>query len=115
MSADSLSLIAGTALTLIFSYVPGLNTKFAEKPAEIKRLIMLGLLVVVAAAVYGVSCLGYGEGFGITVVCDQQGAVALAQALVIAIIANQSVYAVSPKPAKVQEAREASFLEGFSE
>jgi exosortase/archaeosortase len=108
-------LLAGSVLSLVFSYIPGLNTWFAGKAPEFKRLFMLGLLVLVAAAVYGVACLGYGSGFGINVTCDQAGAIALFQALILAIIANQSVYAVTPKTGAVQEARKDSAFEALAE
>lgn len=115
MTAGELSLIAGALLSLIFSYVPGLNSAFAGLATEIKRLIMLGLLVLVAGAVYGLACLGYAEGFGILVVCDQAGALALVQALVLAIIANQSVFSITPKTGAVQEARKDAIFEALSE
>jgi len=76
---------------------------------------MLVLLVVVASAVYGLACLGYAESFGISVVCDQAGALALVQALVYAIIANQTIYTVSPKTGAVQEARNDAVFEALSE
>jgi len=96
MSADVLSLIAGAVLSLAFSYVPGLKDKFAPLAPEKKRLIMLGLLVVAASAVYGLSCAGWGAAWGIAVVCDQAGAQALVTSLILAIAANQGVYSITP-------------------
>ena len=115
MSAESLSLIAGSALSLIFSYVPGLNAKFAGLSAEVKRLIMLGLLILVAAGVYGLGCSGFGAEFGVAITCDREGLVGLIGSLVVAIIANQSVYAISPKTNAVQEARSDAVFEALAE
>jgi len=115
MSAESLSLIAGSALSLVFSYVPGFNAKFASLSAEIKRLIMLGLLVLVSAGVYGVACTGYGAQLGIAVTCDQEGLVALGSALLLAIIANQTTYTISPKTGAVKEARKDAIFEALAE
>ena len=96
MSAESLSLIAGTFLSLIFSYIPGAKGWFMQFEPEVKRLIMLGLIILSAAVVFGLSCLGWGFELGITPVCDQTGLLGLVQQIVIAIIANQSIYAISP-------------------
>ena len=115
MSAEALALTAGTFLTLFFSYVPGLNAKFAAQSEEVKRLIMLILIGGVAVGVYGVACLGYGEPFGITVACDQAGALGLIQAFVVAAIANQSVYKRAPKTPAVQEARKEAAFEALAE
>ena len=95
MSAEALALYSGVALSLVFSYVPGLNKKFDGLQPDYKRLIMLGALVLTAGIVFGISCSGWLD-VGIT--CDQAGIVALLQAFVLALIANQSAYAISPKP-----------------
>lgn len=97
MSAESLSLVAGTILSLTFSYVPGAHRWFAQFEPEIRRLIMLALLVLSAGVVYGLSCLGWATEWGITLNCSQSGLMGLIEQLVIAIIANQSVYAISPR------------------
>ncbi len=97
MSADTLSLIAGTALSLIFSYVPGVHNWFELQSSTKKRMIMLGLLTLSAGAGYGISCLGWGAEWGIAITCDKAGALSLIEQLIMAIIANQSIYAISPK------------------
>lgn len=97
MSAESLSLAAGTILSLTFSYVPGASSWFERFEPEIRRLIMLALLVFTASVVYGLSCLGWASEWGISLTCDQSGFLGLIEQLVIAIIANQSIYAISPR------------------
>ena len=96
MSAESLSLIAGTFLSLIFSYIPGAKDWFMQFEPEVKRLIMLGLILISSAVGFGLSCLGWGFDLGINLSCDQSGLLGLVQQIVIAIIANQSIYAISP-------------------
>jgi len=96
MSAESLSLIAGTFLSLIFSYIPGAKDWFMAFEPEVKRLIMLGLIVFSAGVIFGLSCLGWSFDLGINLSCDQSGLLGLVQQIVIAIIANQSIYAISP-------------------
>lgn len=97
MSANTLSLIAGAALSLAFSYIPGLRADFdALDPTE-KRLVMLGLLLVTAVAVQILACLGWGAEWGLNLACDRAGIAGLLEQLIIAVIANQSVFAISPR------------------
>ena len=93
MTAETLSLAAGIALSLIFSYVPGLNAKFKALAPDFQRLIMLGSLAVTAVVVFGIACSGL---FEVGITCDQAGAVQLGTAFVLALIANQAAYAISP-------------------
>ena len=93
MSAETLSLAAGIVLSLIFSYIPGLNAKFTALDPDYKRLIMLGALLVTAFGVFGIACSGW---FEVGIECNQAGAVQLGTAFVLALIANQAAYAISP-------------------
>ena len=97
MSAETLSLIAGAILSLCFSYIPGLSERFDALIQTKKRLIMLALLIVVAGSVYGLSCLGWGADWGIVLSCDRAGLSELIKQLILAIIANQGVYAITPR------------------
>ncbi len=96
MSAESLSLIAGTFLSLVFSYIPGAKDWFMHFEPEVKRLIMLGLIILSAGVVFGLGCLGWDADLGISLSCNRSGLLGLVQQIVIAIIANQSIYAISP-------------------
>ena len=97
MSANTLSLIAGAALSLAFSYIPGLREDFELLDPTEKRLVMLGLLLVTTVAVEIMACLGWGALWGLNLTCNQTGIAGLIEQLVIAIIANQSIYAISPR------------------
>ena len=97
MSADTLSLFAGSVLSLLFSYVPGLNSKFEQLDSTYKRLAMAGLLLVVALAVVGIACAGFAADLGLTVTCDKAGAIGVLRSFVLALAANQSTYAISPR------------------
>jgi hypothetical protein len=96
MSAESLSLIAGTVLSLMFSYLPGARNWYDQFSPEVKRSIMLGLILLSGGIVYGLSCLGWGTEWGIAPICNETGLMGLIEQVVIAIIANQSIYAISP-------------------
>lgn len=102
MSANVLAGLAGIVLSLLFSYIPKLNAKFAALAPEVKRLIMLGLLALVAGGVYGISC----SGWWVAVTCDQAGIKQLVEAFIAAIIANQSVYSITPQTPAVRTAKE---------
>ncbi|UCD42307.1 MAG: hypothetical protein JSV69_01425 [Chloroflexota bacterium] len=97
ISAESLSLVAGTTLSLFFSYVPGLRSWFDEFNPEFRRLIMLAMLLCSASLVYGLTCLGWAAEWGVSLTCDRAGLFGLVEQLVLAIIANQSIYAITPR------------------
>lgn len=103
MSAENLSLIAGTGLSLVFSYVPGAKDWFMRFDPQIKRSIMLGLILLSSGVIYGLACLGWGADFGITLGCSRSGLFTLVQQVVLAIIANQGVYAISPRKTQISE------------
>lgn len=92
MSAELLSSVAGILLSLIFSYVPGLSTKYEALETTQKRLVMLGALVIVTGAMFGFACLGW---FGVPLTCDQAGIEQLLGAFVLALTANQATYLVT--------------------
>lgn len=92
-SPESLAMLAGAVLSLLFSYVPGLSDWYGKLNPTYKRLIMAGLLLVVTGAVFGLSCAGILSG----VVCDKSGLIDLVWTFILTIVANQSVYAISPR------------------
>lgn len=109
MTSEQLLTVAGAVLSLLFLYIPGLREKYAGLSDEVKRLIMAGILLVVSASVYGLSCAGL-LGSLMTqaaqaVTCDQNGLIELVWAFVLSIIANQSVYQLAPRPKSVREAK----------
>ena len=97
MSAEILILIAGAILSLCFSYIPGLAPAYDKLEPTKKRLIMLALLITVTGSVYGLSCLGWGSSWGVVVTCNLAGLEGLIAQFILAIIANQGVYAISPR------------------
>lgn len=102
MQADTISMAAGAALSLLFSYMPGLAQWFAAlgeaegDGGTRKRLVMLGMLAGVALGAFGLSCARLPLA-AVEVECSRAGAWELCRALVAAIAANQGVYALSPK------------------
>ena len=93
MTADELSAIAGCVLSLAFSYIPGVKGWFDNLQPDQKRGIVALSLVVVALAIFGLSC----GGIVATVTCDQPGALGLVEMLIAALVANQATFLLSPK------------------
>jgi hypothetical protein len=96
MNASELSALGGVALSLGFSYIPGLSGWFDAKEPTVKRLLMALLLLVVAAAIFGLSCAGVLS----VASCDKPGALGLVSAYLAALVANQATYAISPRRAR---------------
>lgn len=92
--SETIYLLAGSVLSLVFSYVPGASDWFAAMDATRKRLTMLVLLVVTTGAIYGGACAGLWD----MVPCTQAGLMQLATAFFAALIANQATYLISPEP-----------------
>lgn len=105
MTEELLSALAGIILSLAFSYIPGLNVKFAALTEEYKKLSMLGLLVLVAGIVFGLTCTKYGAMLGIPLTCDEAGGVALLKILLAAAVANQTAYKLTPQTQGVRLAK----------
>lgn len=93
MTPELLALVSGAVLSLAFSYVPGLNGKFGALAGDYKRLVMLGVLFLTAAGVLGLACIGRYDG----VACTEDGIWQMLEVFVLAAIANQSAYALTPK------------------
>lgn len=98
--------VAGAVLSLILSYVPGLNTKYAALPEEYKKLVMLGLLVLVSGFIFLSSCLNW----WVWVECSKQGVLSFVEVFVLAIMGNQSAFGLSPQTKAVKEAKRLSKL-----
>lgn len=99
MNETQLAALAGLILSLLFSYVPGLKSWFDAKTTVEKQEFMGGLLVVIAAVIFGLACAGLGASLGIGIECSISGAWGFLQVLIAALVANQSVYLIT-KPAK---------------
>lgn len=101
ITPEILSAFGGLLITLALSYFPGLNVWFAVQKQEVKRLILLGVLLFVSLAIFGLSCGGL-IGWA---VCDQAGVLKLGQIFFAALVINQTAYAASPQTRAVKEAK----------
>jgi hypothetical protein len=85
--------IVGAVLSLAFSYVPALKAWFDARPN--KGLLMLGFVVLVGLAYFGLSCTPLAAQLNITLSCSQAGALQLAQAIFALAAGNQLAYLFS--------------------
>jgi hypothetical protein len=104
MTADELAAAAGVVLSLALTYLPGWGARFAALSPETKRLVLLGLLFLVALGAFGLACGGLAGDFDLPVACDRAGATGLLRAFVLAAIANQGTFSITPKPRAVRRA-----------
>jgi hypothetical protein len=97
MTSETLSLVAGILLSLAFSYVPGLREHFDALDPTRKRLVLLGALLAVSIAIYGLACSSWGAGWGVALSCDRRGLAELVRILVLAVVASQAAYQLAPR------------------
>jgi hypothetical protein len=100
MSPETLSSLAAILLSLAFSYIPGLADKFSALDGARKRLVMLACLLVIALGSVGLACSGVLASLVPSISCTQSGVIAVLQSFVLATVANQSTYLVSPRRAR---------------
>jgi hypothetical protein len=107
MTSELLVGATGILLSLLFSYIPGLNTWYAAKTEEFKKLFMLGALLITTLGVFGLGCAGVlTQLTGVIVTCTWASALDLLQLFVIAAIANQTAFkfTLKTRPVKVATA-----------
>lgn len=92
MDVTLLTGLVGALVSLLAGYVPSFSEWFDGLESIYKRLIMLGLGVLVSATAIGLACVGYATILGLKVTCDQTGVVEAIKALVAFMIGNQTTY-----------------------
>jgi len=106
--------IAGIVLSLAFSYIPWLNVKFAELAPDLKRLILLGVLLATTLTIYALNCEGI---IDTGLACDRTGIIQLITIFISTLIANQSAFSLTPLPAPVKlaadEAKEKALRDAY--
>ena len=93
INVETISLVAGILLSVLASYLPGFKAWFGGLEPTYKRLVMLGAILVVSGAIFGISCTGL-EGW---VSCDVPGAWIMIKIFILTLVANQAAFLISPK------------------
>ena len=111
LTPEAVAAILSGLLSLAFTLIPGLNSKFAALQKEVKTAIMGGASVLIAVAIYLIACTpAAATGFPFT--CPVGGFWELVMIVFWSVTINQGVYAGTPKPNAVVAAKEASKAAG---
>ena len=97
MTVEELTMYAGSVLSLLFAYAPGIKGWYDARTPQEKALTMLFALLVVTGAAFGLTCGGF---VAVGVVCTKLGLTELVKVFVMALIANQSMYLIAVRPFK---------------
>lgn len=89
VTPDLLMVIVAGLLAILFDWFPGLNDWYGAFTPLKKRELMVVLILVVVAVIYGGTCYGL---FSSNVSCDQAGLSALISTALIAVGVNQGVH-----------------------
>jgi hypothetical protein len=91
-SISAIPAVAGAILSLFFSYIPGIESWYANLETTSKRLVMLVLVILVSAGIYGLGCAGL---ITTSVTCDKGGLMQAVNIFFSVLVANQSAYLIS--------------------
>lgn len=93
MDTTLISTVSGSALSLAFSYLPGLQDWYQTLDSKGRAWVMLGAMLATSIGLFIASCSGQ----YITVACTQDGAIEMAKFFFAALVANQSTFAITKK------------------
>lgn len=96
MTADLLSGIVGVIFSLLLSYVPPFKGWWDKLSGDYKRVVTVVIAALASLVMYGMACLGWAEAVGLSVTCNQEGALGLISAFLLYLVSNQAAYALSP-------------------
>jgi len=80
--------LSAALISLAFEKFPFLQNDFDQLPENVKRLVMVGFMIVLVYGSFGLSCLAWLVAFP----CTGAGALSALQVLILAIAANQGVF-----------------------
>jgi hypothetical protein len=104
ITAAVINTIVMVIMSMVFLYVPKLNTWFAAHDKEYKQWFMLGIGLLVSIFIMASSCFQW----WVWITCDKPGVMTLVYVFVTWIAgmtANQGVYNVLPQPKNVKVAK----------
>lgn len=102
MTAETLSQYVAVILSLVFAYVPGIESWYNALEAKQKAGVMALLLIATSLVIFGASC---GAIINVGITCDKQGIVALGSILLAALTANVGSYVLLVKPFQKEVAK----------
>ena len=110
MTSEILQGIVGIVLSLVFGYFPPIANWFYQFDDNKKKLIMLGFIAAISAALFAVSCSGLALPLAIPVFeCSKQGVFDFLKIFFVIAIANQTASKLAPQ---TEVRRESPEVEG---
>lgn len=97
MDAEVLAGIGGVVIQLAFAYIPKLSDWYDQQVGQVKGLVQVLALFLVAAGALGLACINW---FDIPLTCDNAGLQSVLKAFFLALAANQGIYLTVVKPSK---------------
>ncbi len=105
LTSEVFVVLAAAVLSAAWTFTPGLRVQFAALETNVKVLVNLILMILLAVLMFIFSCTGWNPIPG--VVCSVDGAKALSVLVFLAIAGNQLTYIQSPEPEDVKVAKAA--------
>lgn len=99
VTSEFLVMATGSVVSLAFSWLPFLNTWYAGKTEKFKKNFMLLMLLLTTAGLYAGMCFDLLTLTGMA--CDAPSGVTLLYYYLLAVIANQSVFKITPQADEV--------------
>jgi len=90
LSLETLASVSGIVLSLLFSYLPGLQQKYDSLSGDYKRLIMAGMLLLTTAGLVVYDCRSDSA-------CYAASLEPAIRVFVAALVANQGAYLLTPE------------------
>lgn len=96
-------MLLGSLLSILADIIPGFNSWFDSRTKNVKRWVMLTLLLVVSGAIFGLNCWVVSAPYivkYVQVACTEAGFLDLVVAFVYTIVGNQAAFLLLPKVTK---------------
>lgn len=92
--SNVLLFVLGVLLSLAFTYIPEAKAWYGGLAHQ--GLAMLGMVVLISLAYFGLSCTPFAVQLHIAITCELSSAFNLLQAIVIIATGNQLTYLLAP-------------------
>jgi multisubunit Na+/H+ antiporter MnhG subunit len=97
MNSNELSLLLGTALSLVFTFVPSLNRWYEQLDAKTKAQVMAVGIIVISIGVVGASCAGLDA----SISCTKDSVMSFAKngvvSALLALASNQTAHSITKR------------------
>lgn len=93
--SNVLLFLLGVVLSLVFRYIPEAKAWFDSLPHQ--GLAMLGMIVVLGAVYFGLSCTPFAVQLHIAITCELSSVFNLLEALALIAAGNQLTYLLAAK------------------